>query len=103
MMKNFTLVFSFFFLSIATVFSQQLSGTIVDDLNDPIPGVSIVIEGTTKGTVTDINGQYTLNTTLNDFVLIYSFIGFSDYKVEISLAAGETKEMNVTLNQKQNY
>jgi iron complex outermembrane recepter protein len=53
----------------------------------PIPGVSVVVKGTTEGTTTDANGDYTLRLTTSDPVLVFSFIGFTTQEVQ---AAGKT-------------
>ena len=54
---------------------QQFSGKIVDKTNNPLPGASVVVKGTDRGTVSDQNGAFTLNVN-NGEVLVVSFIGF---------------------------
>jgi len=97
MIKKITIVFSFLLFSSMITFSQEVKGTIVDENKEPIPGVSIIIEGTTKGTISDINGYYSLKTDQTSFVLLYSYIGFTDYSETFSLSPGEIKEMNVSM------
>ncbi len=54
----------------------NVSGTITDKANNvPIPGVTILIKGTTKGTTTDINGKYSINAESSE-ILVFSFIGY---------------------------
>ncbi len=53
------------------------------DDNQPIPGVNVVIKGTTIGTITDIQGDYSLEVP-RDAVLIFSFIGFERQEVSVS-------------------
>ncbi|MCB0494196.1 MAG: TonB-dependent receptor plug domain-containing protein, partial [Cyclobacteriaceae bacterium] len=60
---------------------------------EAIPGVSIIIEGTTTGTVTDLNGNYSLTVPDNRSKIVYSFIG---YKTQ-SITAGNSNTINVTL------
>ncbi len=96
-MKKFTLAFSFFLFSSLAILAQEVKGTIVDENKEPIPGVSIIIEGTTTGTISDINGFYSLKTDQTMFVLVYKYIGFADHSEEISLSVGEVKELNVTM------
>ena len=55
-----------------TVTGKVTSG----DDGSPLPGVNVVIKGTATGTVTDINGQYTLGVPSSGGVLVFSFIGF---------------------------
>jgi TonB-linked SusC/RagA family outer membrane protein len=58
-----------------------------------LPGVSIVAEGTGTGTVTDINGNYTINVTGNNPVLVFSFIGFATQ----SVAVGNRQTVDVVM------
>jgi TonB family protein len=62
----------------AVVAMQLVSGQVrsADD-GSPIPGVNIVVKGTTQGTITDANGNYQLEVPANQNQLIYSFIGYS--------------------------
>lgn len=67
-------------LGIAQNKELSITGRVVDDLNEPLPGVSIVIKGTSKGTVTDIDGVYTLHASSTD-ILVYSQVGMSNKEV----------------------
>ncbi|WP_221932503.1 TonB-dependent receptor [Carboxylicivirga sp. M1479] len=80
----------------ANTIAQQKSvrGTVMDELGDKIPGVNVIIKGTSTGTITDINGEYTI--TINNAsqdVLLYSFIGFDDQEVVV----GNQELINVIL------
>jgi TonB-dependent starch-binding outer membrane protein SusC len=59
-----------------------VSGTVKDDSGAPLPGVNILIKGSTAGTTTDINGKYSLSAAPNA-TLIFSFIGFLSEEVAI--------------------
>jgi len=69
------LMLLFFFIGITSVLAQEktVSGTVTDD-SGPLPGVSIIIKGTTTGTETDFDGNYSISVNIGD-VLVYSFIG----------------------------
>ena len=54
----------------------QVSGTITDDKGVPLPGVNVIVKGTTIGTITDVDGKYTLNIPDQNAVIAASFIGF---------------------------
>lgn len=60
----------------------------------PLPGVNVVIKGTTIGTVTDITGNYTLENTSPSSTLVYSFIGLQSKEVPL----GERKIVDVEMN-----
>ncbi|MDA3890715.1 MAG: TonB-dependent receptor [Salinivirgaceae bacterium] len=67
-------------------FAQQnsISGTVVDKTEVPIPGVSIVIKGSTLGTITDIDGKYNLVVENADATLVFSFIGMKKEEVAVN-------------------
>src|SRR5690242_10674967 len=53
----------------------KVSGRIVDDTGEPIPGVNVIEKGSTNGTTTDVDGGYTLLASSGDATLVFSFIG----------------------------
>ena len=61
----------------------QLSGTIFDENNQSIPGVNIVIEGTSNGTITDSDGNFTI-TADKGSVLVFSYMGYSTIKQTVN-------------------
>jgi TonB-linked SusC/RagA family outer membrane protein len=72
-----------------------VTGRVLDEQKQPLPGVNVSIAGTTVGTVTDVNGNYKLNVpdTYTDRNLTFSFIGYTSQEVAI---AGKT-QINVSL------
>ncbi|MBT8322611.1 MAG: TonB-dependent receptor [Eudoraea sp.] len=65
-----------------TVLQNTVSGTITDNLGAPLPGASIVQKGTTNGTQTDFDGNYTIDVP-GDAVLVISYIGFSTQEIAV--------------------
>lgn len=63
---------------------KSVTGVVIDDLNQPLPGVSIVIEGTVEGTISDNNGNYSIDLPEDKSVLVFSFIGFIDKDINVS-------------------
>lgn len=66
--------------------SQQqktISGKVVDDRGAPLPGVAVVVKGTTVGVVTDIDGNYSLQVPADAQILTFSFIGMKSQEVTI--------------------
>ena len=61
-----------------------ISGYVYDNENLPVPGVSIVIKGTNYGTISDLNGFYSINVPKNRNELIFSFIGYKEEVIDIS-------------------
>ncbi|PWJ44160.1 SusC/RagA family TonB-linked outer membrane protein [Sediminitomix flava] len=74
------------FLLLPLVLSAQevsVSGTVTDETGAPLPGVSILVEGTSKGVTTDFDGNYTLNGISNDDNLVFSYVGYLDQRVTV--------------------
>lgn len=96
-MKNSLLKGLFLFcalLSYGMVQAQTVSGT-VSDANGPLPGANVLVKGTTNGTQTDFDGNYTLSNVPSNAVLVFSYIGFKTLEVSV---AGQTT-VNVTLEE----
>ena len=62
----------------------DVSGTVTDDVGNPIPGVNIIVKGTTNGTTTDANGKYTLSVTEDNAILVFTFIGYAVQEVPVN-------------------
>ena len=66
---------------------NTVSGTVTDASGGPLPGVTIVIKGTTKGTTTDTDGNYSLQNVPGDATLVFSFVGMKSKEISV---AGKT-------------
>ena len=62
---------------------HSVSGTITDETQSPIPGVNVVIKGTTAGTITDNNGMFSMQASDGD-VLVVSYIGYTTKEVTVN-------------------
>lgn len=72
------------------LFGQQqksVSGKVTDNTNAPIPGVSVIVKGTTNGALTNPEGEYTINNLPDNAVLQFSFVGMKTQEVTV---AGKT-------------
>lgn len=85
-MKNFKhLLFVALFFCFATVIGQtKISGTIVDESNEGLPGASVVIKGTSNGTQTDFDGKFILSAKSNSGTVVISFMGYKTKEVSFS-------------------
>ena len=63
---------------------KTVSGKITDDTGEPLPGANILEKGTTNGTQTDFDGNFTLNITSENAILLVSYIGFATQEVSIN-------------------
>jgi iron complex outermembrane receptor protein len=81
-MKNY--LFISFLLLGHLVFSQEseISGTVLDNQSQTIPGVSIAIKGTNKGTITNFDGKYAIEASLGQ-TLVFTYVGFSPREILI--------------------
>jgi TonB-linked SusC/RagA family outer membrane protein len=87
------LCFFFVAVSVGAYAQKTVTGTVQDDGELPLPGVSVVIKGTTTGTVTGIDGDFSLSNVNNSTVLIFSFVGMVSQEVLV----GNQTAINVTL------
>jgi len=82
--------------SVATIYAQQITGVIVDNLTlEPIPGVNVMIKGTTTGGISDVNGVYTVEVSGPETVLVFSFVGYSS----IEETVGNRTSIDITLTE----
>lgn len=70
--------------SVALAQSTTVSGKVSDSQGMTLPGVSVLIKGTSKGTVTDLDGKYTLASDETIGALVFSYIGYATQEVSIS-------------------
>jgi len=84
----------FLMLSASTAWAQnvQIRGTITDETGQPLPGATVLVKGTTVGTTTDIDGQYSISSPTTG-VLVFSFIGYTAIEREV----GNQSEIDVRL------
>lgn len=96
-MKKFRfLLFSVLLLIPTLIFAQQtITGTVKDSNGEPLPGVSVVIKGTTQGTSTDFDGNYELANVNKNSILVFSYMGFSTREITVS----NTTIINVSLEE----
>ena len=95
-MKRFTVLLALFvFLGMALqAQGVQITGNVSSSEDGaPLPGVSVVVKGTTVGTVTDINGKYSISVPSNATTLVFSFVGMRTQEVPI----GGKTQIDVTL------
>ena len=60
---------------------KTITGTVTDEAGDPLPGVTVVVKGTTNGTVTSMDGNYSISNIPEDAVLVFSFVGMRTQEI----------------------
>lgn len=63
--------------------TKQITGRVVDEKNDPLIGVNIKVEGTDYGTITDLDGKYTINAPMNS-VVSFTYIGYAPSYIKVT-------------------
>ena len=84
-MTKFMKYMTVFMLSFygVTAFAQSVvTGVVKDDTDAPLAGTSVIVDGTSKGTVTDLDGKYEIVASASD-VLVFDFIGFESQKITV--------------------
>jgi TonB-linked SusC/RagA family outer membrane protein len=72
----------------------KVSGTVRDEFNEGLPGVNVLIKGTTQGTVTDVEGYYTLEVPDENTVLVFSSVGY----LTVERTVGNNTVIDLTMN-----
>jgi TonB-linked SusC/RagA family outer membrane protein len=72
---------------------QSVSGKVIDESGSGLPGVSVVEKGTQRGTVTDIDGKFTLDVANSQSILVFSFVGYASQE----MAVGNQSIINISL------
>ena len=94
-MKNYLLVCFLWLFSCGILVAQErtVTGTVTDgESGETLPGASVVVKGTTTGTITGVNGDYSINVT-DGSVLVISFVGYATQEVTV----GSRSVIDVTL------
>lgn len=68
---------------IAKNLAVPITGRVLDESSAPIPGVNVLVKGTSNGTTTDSDGRYTLNVENENSILVFSFIGYTTQELQV--------------------
>ena len=80
---NRTFLWLLILLGGAHALGQNISGSVLDHEDNPLPGVNVLVKGTVKGAITDIDGNYSIDANEGD-VLSFSFIGYENQEVVVA-------------------
>jgi TonB-linked SusC/RagA family outer membrane protein len=96
LMQKLKVMFILMLLAIFTVQAGEqtsITGTVKDNSNQPLPGVTVLIKGTTQGTVTNADGVFTISNVPSNGTLVFSFVGMQTQEIQV----GNQTTINVTL------
>lgn len=74
---------------------RQVSGQVTDETGSALPGVNVLLKGTSQGTISDVDGNYSINVPDNNAVLQFSFIGYTTQEVTV----GNQSTIDIQLSQ----
>ena len=79
--------FKLFFIGVmlfgSSMFAQTVTG-VISDANDVLPGVNVVVKGTSIGASTDFDGKYTIENVASDAVLVFSYVGYITKEISVN-------------------
>ena len=95
----FTITFLFFFVSSpAQNLSARVFGIVKNSDKKPMAGVSVGILGSTTGTITNDNGEFSMLVPSNqEIIIVFTSVGYENVREKLILADGEKKELNRTI------
>lgn len=95
-MKKLSLVLALVCFALGLSLAQRtVTGTVTDDKGEPLVGSSVVVKGTTNGTVSDVDGNFSLKVPNNASTLVISMVGYTTQEVTL----GASNVVNVTLKE----
>ncbi len=95
-MKRISLVLTLLLFSMAQLLAQRIiTGKVVDNNNEPLIGASVLVQGTAIGTVTDIDGSYSIELPQGSTVLVFSYTGYAGQEVTV----GTSNVIDITLEE----
>ncbi|MCD6366635.1 MAG: TonB-dependent receptor, partial [Bacteroidales bacterium] len=91
-------------MNIDEIVQQQktITGTVTDESGQPLPGVTVLIKGTTNGTVTNTDGNYSISNIPVDATLVFSFVGMRTQEIQVgnqSTINIKMEKMNIGLDE----
>ncbi len=94
-MKKITqfLLVALFIVTSTAMYGQTVTGTVLDESSQPLPGADVILVGTTKGASTDFNGQFSLDVNEGTGTLTVSFIGYANKNIDFTVASGATIDL----------
>ena len=96
--KHFILALTLCFSYGISLAQGTLSGSVKDIDGETLIGATIIVNGTTTGTSTDIDGNYRLEIPSGDLTITYSYTGFSPYEMTITVEDGSSYTQDIILN-----
>jgi len=84
-MKQFLLIFSFFFIHFETILAGRISGTVTDDKGSILPYASVFVKGTSRGTTSNNSGRYFLDLPAGNYTIVCQYVGYGRQEKSVNL------------------
>ncbi|GMQ27978.1 SusC/RagA family TonB-linked outer membrane protein [Algoriphagus confluentis] len=92
--RGMLFIFAFFAAMVIQAQQFRVSGVVTDSSNEPLPGATVIVKSTSRGTITDVQGKYSLEVSPDD-ILVFSFVGFES----IERVVGNSSSISVQLTE----
>lgn len=92
-MNRILLFTTLLFLTISLMAQRTVSGKVTDDTGEGLPGVNVVIKGTTNGVTTDVDGNYVISVD-DDDIIVFSYVGFESQEIKVGSRTALDVEMS---------
>lgn len=87
-MKKMFLFIALLFAAGSTLFAQRsINGVVKDTEGETLIGASVLLEGTTSGTVSDVDGNFSMTLPVNDGILVVSYTGYPTQRITVTSAS----------------
>lgn len=93
--KRMVSLLATFLIAVTAMAQVTVKGVVTDETGEPIIGANVLVKGTTTGTITDIDGNYTIPDVASSATLVFSYVGFVEQEIAVN---GQTT-INVTLKE----
>lgn len=94
---SFAALVLWFCSSMAIAQDRSVSGKIIDESGQPLPGVNVLVKGTSSGTVSDVEGAYTIGGINDNSILVFSFIGYDSKEVAVGSRSAVDVDMTLAI------
>lgn len=84
-MKKLAAVVIILFLAIGQITAKTITGIVSEHKGQQLPGVSVLVEGTSRGTITDFDGKYKIE-AVEGSILVFNYVGFTSKKIKVGVA-----------------
>ena len=84
-MKKLAAVVIILFLAVGQITAKTITGIVSEYQGQPLPGVSVLVEGTSRGTVSDFDGKYQIE-AVEGSILVFNYVGFTSKKIKVGVA-----------------